>query len=271
MGTIQQEEGPGEEASRPGDPGSGPSRMDRPGMGLPALLRAPAALWTLGTLGILGGWLLPADPAAALVPNPAQGYSVQPVPEELSEAFSSDQLALLEMLNRADVPSLARRDEMVVPEAWGSDPMEHSPLPRDLPALSQHPKALVVHQPLQVFAAYENGRMVRWGPVSTGRAEHPTPAGRYHLNWRSRGRTSTVNPDWYLEWYFNFQNERGLSFHEYALPGEPASHACVRLLEGDARWLYDWGESWTLDDRGWEVQEEGTPVWIVGELSLIHI
>jgi len=187
------------------------------------------------------------------------------VPEDLTERFSPEELELLELLNRADVASLARRDELVVPDRWDADLLEYSPLPRDISALSGVPAALVVHQPLQVFAAYENGRLVRWGPVSTGRAEHPTPAGRFHLNWRSRGRTSTVNPDWYMEWYFNFQNERGLSFHEYSLPGEPASHACVRLLERDARWIYEWGEGWELDERGWEVLEDGTPVWILGE------
>jgi hypothetical protein len=67
-----------------------------------------------------------------------------------------------------------------------------------------------------------------------------------------------------MPWYFNFQNQRGLSLHEYALPGLPASHACVRLLERDARWLYDWGGGWTLDERGWTVLEHGTPLLIVG-------
>jgi len=56
---------------------------------------------------------------------------------------------------------------------------------------------------------------------------------------------------------------RGLSFHQYALPGRPASHACIRLLERDARWLYGWGEEWELDARGRTVLRNGTPVLIV--------
>lgn len=63
--------------------------------------------------------------------------------------------------------------------------------------------------------------------------------------------------------YVNFHNHRGLSFHEFALPGRPASHACVRLLERDAQWLFEWGESWTLDERGWTVLDRGTPVLIL--------
>jgi hypothetical protein len=65
-----------------------------------------------------------------------------------------------------------------------------------------------------------------------------------------------------MPWYFNFHNTRGLSFHEYALPGRPASHACARLLERDARWLFDWGDTWTLDEREPQVLVPGTPVLI---------
>ncbi len=192
-------------------------------------------------------------------------YRLIATPDPLHESFDARQLELLEKLNRADVDHLARMDTLVLPDRWDKDPLDYSPLPREVAELDTVAKALVVHQPTQVFGAYEDGRLVRWGPVSTGRREHPTPSGRFHLNWRSQGRHSTVNPEWYLEWYYNFHNERGLSFHQYALPGEPASHACVRLLERDARWIYGWGEGWVLDERGWEVLEKGTPVWILGE------
>jgi hypothetical protein len=67
-----------------------------------------------------------------------------------------------------------------------------------------------------------------------------------------------------MRWYFNFDNRRGLSMHAYALPGRPASHACVRLLDRDARWVFDWGEEWQLDASGTSVLRDGTAVWIVG-------
>jgi hypothetical protein len=117
---------------------------------------------------------------------------------------------------------------------------------------------------MQAFAAYEGGRLVRWGPVSTGRKETPTPAGTFTLTWRARSRRSTDNTDWLLEWYFNFVNERGVSFHLFDLPGYPASHACVRLLLRDAQWLYEWGDQWSLDDSRREVMMPGTPVVILG-------
>ena len=56
-----------------------------------------------------------------------------------------------------------------------------------------------------------------------------------------------------------------MSFHQFDLPGYPASHACVRLLERDAKWLYEWGQQWTLDTTGRTILTTGTPVVIVAE------
>ena len=88
----------------------------------------------------------------------------------------------------------------------------------------------------------------------------------FYLNWRARVRNSTLNGAWRLNWYFNFFNARGLAFHQFDLPGLPASHACVRLLERDAMWIYQWGQSWTLDATG-QLLQNGTPVLIVGSYA----
>jgi hypothetical protein len=182
----------------------------------------------------------------------------------LSSRFDSDQIAVLEILNRADAAHLSHLDTLIIPDVWSTDWLAYSPFPHQYRWGARHTKLLVVDQPAQAFAAYEFGRQVHWGPVNTGRVSSQTPSGLFHLNWRSRGRHSTVNSAWFLPWYYNFENRRGLSFHQYGLPGRPASHACVRLLERDARWLFEWGEGWTLDARGWEVLDQGTPVLILG-------
>ena len=183
---------------------------------------------------------------------------------ELRSRFDSEQIGVLEALNRADAANLPRLETLVVPDVWNTALLTYSPFPRDYAWGASQQKLLVVDQASQAFAAYEFGRQVRWGPVNTGREASRTPSGLFHLNWRSRGRHSTVNPAWFLPWYYNFENHQGISFHQYALPGRPASHSCARLLERDARWLYEWGEGWTLDARGWEVLEHGTPVLILG-------
>jgi hypothetical protein len=184
--------------------------------------------------------------------------------DELRRRFTADQLALLEKLNRATFTHLDRLDVLVLPQSWDLDELAYSPLPMRSEWAAAFPKALIVHQAGQAFGAYEGGRLARWGPVSSGRRKAPTPAGIFHLNWRSPGRHSTVDPDWYMPWYFNFENDHGLALHQFTLPGRPASHACIRLLERDAKWLYEWGEGWVLDERGWEVVSRGTPLWVVG-------
>jgi hypothetical protein len=67
-----------------------------------------------------------------------------------------------------------------------------------------------------------------------------------------------------MRWYFNFGNREGLALHAYALPGYPASHGCIRLLERDAQWLFEWGQPWVLDPSATRVLKPGTPVLLVG-------
>ena len=181
----------------------------------------------------------------------------------LQERFNESQLALLEKLNRADLGHLEQLRELVVPESW-SDELLYSVLPTRYASSESWPTFLVVYLPGQLFGAYEFGNLVRWGPVSSGSRNSPTSAGTFALNWRSTGRASTVDPDWFLRWYFNFRSREGLAFHAYPLPGNPASHGCIRLLERDAQWLFEWGQTWMLDPGGTRVLSPGTPVFIVG-------
>jgi hypothetical protein len=178
--------------------------------------------------------------------------------------YGDEQLAVLEKLNRADRDHLSRLPTLVVPVDWNTDELGHSPLPPRYTPGVEWPTYLVIFLPGQVFGGYEFGALVRWGPISSGRRSRPTPSGLFALNWRSMGRSSTIDPDWFMRWYFNFANREGLAFHAYTLPGYPASHACIRLLERDARWLYEWGRPWTLDSSGVRVLSGGTPVLIVG-------
>jgi hypothetical protein len=221
----------------------------------------------LRVAGFLSALLFCAVPSGAA----QESFTIQPLPKtaaELRERFTAAQLDILEKLNRRDQEHLIRTEPpvpgIVVPTAWEADELAYSPLPQEWPAAAGHAKYLVVHQPGQVFGAYESGKLVRWGPVSSGRKETPTPSGAFHLTWRSRKRTSTDNDAWVLEWYFNFVNSRGISFHQFDLPGYAASHACVRLLQRDAQWIYAWGDQWQLSADKRSVDVPGTPVLIIG-------
>jgi hypothetical protein len=89
----------------------------------------------------------------------------------------------------------------------------------------------------------------------------------YHANWKARKTRSSVNASWILPWYFNLDNLAGVSFHQFDLPGYPASHGCVRLLEEDAKWIYDWAEQWTLSRIDQSILAFGTPVVIFGDYT----
>ncbi len=184
--------------------------------------------------------------------------------KKLRASFSEEQILLLEKLNRRDLGHLVRLNTLVVPLLWTGRELDYSPFPSQYAWAEKYPKAMVVDLTSQAFGAYEYGKLVRWGPVSSGRKDRPTPSRLFHLTWRSLGRHSTVNREWYMPWYFGFENKHGLSLHQYDLPGYPASHECIRLLESDARWLYDWGEEWQLDKKGWNVLKQGTPLLVYG-------
>ena len=166
-------------------------------------------------------------------------------------------------LNRIDRKHVHDRDSLVVPAAAALDSL--SPFPAGIPEARGISRLLLVSTVVQAFAAYDSGQRVRWGPTSTGRETSPTPAGLYHTNWKQPQRTSTVNDEWLLKWYVNLESRLGISLHEYDLPGRPASHSCVRLLEDDAHWIYDWSQTWTLDPvKRSHVLRQGTPVVVLG-------
>ena len=184
-------------------------------------------------------------------------------PAKALSRLDREQITLLEKLNRADAAHLSRLAKLIVPSRWHLDPLTYSPMPLTVPRLSSQPKAIVVDLSAQVFGAYESGNLVRWGPVSSGDRRHQTPSGLYYLNWNARIRISSENDAWVMPWYFNFCSRRGLGLHQYTLPGRPASHGCIRLLLSDAKWLFHWGEGWTLTPDH-ELLQHGTPVLIVG-------
>ena len=183
----------------------------------------------------------------------------------LERRLGPDAFSVVLRLNRVDLAHARQGDTLVVPATL--DWTRLSPFPDTLPA-GLPPKLLIVSARVQAFGAYEAGQLVRWGPVSTGRREKVTPQGLYHANWRQRTRASTFNDEWVLNWYVNLSSFDGISLHQYELPGRPASHSCVRLLEDDAGWLYQWVDTWKLapGDRR-RVLEQGTPVAVLDEYA----
>ncbi len=194
-------------------------------------------------------------------------HSFRLVPSEQwgrMQALDSAERQVIYKLNRIDAAH-ARRRNLVVPDTIGAE-LAYAPFPATVPELATTPQFIAVSRRVQAFGAYEHGRLVRWGPTSTGKATTPTDSGLFFTNWKSRTTVSTDDPSWILDWYVNFIALKGVAFHQYELPGRPASHGCVRLLEVDARWVYDWARQWT-PGRGSQVKAYGTPVLVFGDYA----
>lgn len=177
--------------------------------------------------------------------------------------YTPEQIDLILALNRVDRYGYKRIDSLVVPDEVRDDIKSFSPFPQHLELLEDVEKIVVFSYPLQAFAAYVHGKLLRWGPSSMGSKQHPTPTGLHFSNWKKEEHISTVDDEWLLKWNFNVMNFEGVGWHLYALPGVPSSHSCMRLLEEDAKYLYAFAEMWVLEGTD-DVLAKGTPVLIYG-------
>ncbi|HTD93697.1 MAG TPA: L,D-transpeptidase [Chitinophagaceae bacterium] len=167
-------------------------------------------------------------------------------------------------VNRADLAHIAAMDSILVPDDLSGDIEFYLPFPTDVPYLEPIDKIIFFSYPAQAFGAYENGQLVYAGPTSMGRKKDPTPTGLFYANWKAEQTTSTFNDEWDLRWNVNIQNKEGIGWHQYDLPGYPASHSCLRLLEEDARVLYKWADEWNIKGTD-DIRSRGTPVIVFGE------
>jgi L,D-transpeptidase-like protein len=166
-------------------------------------------------------------------------------------------------LNRLDRAHALAADTLLLP-GDSLSLMDMSPWPERLSGSDSIPKALLVSLRVQAFAAYERGKLTRWGPVSSGGPNAPSRTGLYFACWKARQHVSTEDTTWIMPWTVNIDPEIGTALHQYSLPGVPASHCCIRLLEEDAAWIYDWVSTWTVSRDGRKVLARGTPVLLLG-------
>lgn len=183
---------------------------------------------------------------------------------------------IVTLLNHTTPGELAVGDTLVIPTRFDVDFRAYSSFPRYYPGAHMHDKLLVFSKNMQAWAAYEHGKLARWGIANTGALETPTPNGRFNINWKEERRVSTESPrgeEWMMHWVMNIHDSRGIHLHQYSMPtGGPTSHGCVRLINGDARWLYQWTDTWhtTADSTGaasrrGKLLRPGTMVLVLGD------
>jgi len=181
---------------------------------------------------------------------------------------------LVGLLNRKLMHQMSIGDTLVVPDKWDLDFCAYSPFPRFYAGGLSFEKLFIIDKSIQAWAAYESGRLTRWGIVNTGDAKHRTPNGRFNFNWKTEYRVSSHSPPgepWEMYWVFNFVEERGIHVHQYPMPsGGPMSHGCVRLVDEDAKWIYDWADGWQKGSSGFKsgfgtIARQGTTILVIGD------
>lgn len=186
--------------------------------------------------------------------------------EQLKAQLGPGGTTLMLKINRVDLKHIRTNETLLVADGAQSL-LSCSPFPVSADSARAFPKLIIVSRAIQAFGAYEAGKLVLWGPTSTGKKATPTPEGLFFANWKAKRTTSTVNDEWVLNWCVNLDSAEGVSMHEYELPGYPASHSCVRLMEEDARWIYNWVDQWIVSKDGGKVLARGTPVIIFGDYA----
>ena len=182
---------------------------------------------------------------------------------EDSSITSSEQETVF-AINRTDRRHFAKMDSVIVPTDLGGDLAYYFPFPLEVSYLKDIDKIIYFSYPTQTFAAYEYGKQIYTGPTNMGREKDSTPTGLFFTNWKAKKTISTLNGEWELKWNFNISNKEGIGWHQYDLPGYPASHSCLRLLEKDAKFLYNWADQWVLADKT-KILVKGTPVIVFGK------
>jgi hypothetical protein len=190
-------------------------------------------------------------------------YQWKNAKEWLGKANDSSAIRIVLAINRTDKANFVKMDSVIVPTDLSGDIEYYLPFPFEVKSLEAVDKIIFFSYPTQTFATYENGVLIYTGPTNMGRKADQTPTGLFFTNWKAEETTSTFNDEWDLKWNFNIANKLGVGWHQYELPGYPASHSCLRLLEKDARYLYEWADQWVLLDDD-TVSVKGTPVIIFG-------
>lgn len=201
--------------------------------------------------------------------NPSVTYTAMKVKgvdsnyKYIIQNITGDSLVTLLQLNRIDKRYLRNTDTIIIPSIFSDNLLDYAPFPLQLPILKEVEKFFIFAYPIQAYGVYEHGKLLKWGASSMGKKSSKTPTGLHFTNWKGRKITSSVNSSWILEYNFNIMNKFGVGWHQYELPGYPASHSCLRLFMDDAQWLYEYADQWILKNN--QLIANGNPVIVFGD------
>jgi hypothetical protein len=158
---------------------------------------------------------------------------------------NEQQRDLVQRLNRT-YNSLWVGKEIAVPRHLAEATMYSiSPFPTQI---NDKEKQIVVDQDKLAWAAYQDGQLVKWGPIASGRDKCSDSANSCHtmtgifhfFSKENQHCRSAIYPigkgGAKMPWCMYFH--KGFALHgSDDMPGYRASHGCVRMFIQDAKWL----------------------------------
>ena len=108
------------------------------------------------------------------------------------------------------------------------------------------PLQIIISIADQRVSLYDNGVLIARSAVSTGIRHHPTPLGVFSVISKERWHRSNIYSGAPMP-YMQRITWSGIALHAGVVPGHPASHGCIRLVNGFANRL------WHLTKRGTRV------------------
>ena len=104
-------------------------------------------------------------------------------------------------------------------------------------------KKIVVNLSTQTATAYQNGKRLFSGRVSSGKSGHRTPRGSFRVLEKDKWHRSTIYPKpnggARMSYMLRLTNG-GIALHLGRVPSYPASHGCIRMTNGFAQKMYRW-------------------------------
>lgn len=152
---------------------------------------------------------------------------------------------VVQRLNRTYNPIWAGKEIVVPKNLENITLLDVSPFPL---TIIDKEKQIIVDQDKLAWAAYDNGQLIKWGPIASGRDRCPDAARscrtmtgifRFFSKENQQCR-SDVYPlgkgGAKMPWCMYFH--KGFALHgSDDIPGYRASHGCVRMFIKDAEWL----------------------------------
>lgn len=175
--------------------------------------------WTQSHFGSFG-----TEPAAPVEAPPMTAAPTTPTPDSKATQTARPAPA-------PDRPEATRPSVKKVPSVAGKQPA----------APSAGPRRLTINLGAQRFTYSEGGKVVRSGPVSSGKRGYGTPAGSFRVLGKQRTKVSSryAGSDGRpASMPYSIQFRSNYFIHQGRLPGYAASHGCVRLRGGDASFLF---------------------------------